>query len=172
VGVTRLQWRMHTLIILTSTVVTLALAATAAAQTAPTPTDRTKAHVYRASDLAAAVARLTEERPAASVRVFTLTPYNVSVERRLPRAQGASLHETQAELFYVIEGSATLLTGGKLIGETRNGTNLSGSGIDGGERQRFGKGDFLLVPSGLPHQFVDITAPIQLMSIYLPDVKP
>jgi mannose-6-phosphate isomerase-like protein (cupin superfamily) len=144
----------------------------AGAQTPPPPTDRSKAHVYSAADLAAAIAKLSEERPAASVRVFTLAPYNVNVERRLPRPQGASLHETQAELFFVIDGSATLLTGGKLVGETRNGTNLSGSGIEGGVRQKFSKGDFLLVPSGLPHQFVDITAPIQLMSIYLPDVKP
>ena len=138
---------------------------------APTPTDRTKAHVFSAADLAAAIAKLPTDRPASSVRVFTLTPYNVAVERRLPREQGASLHEAQAELFYVIEGSATLLTGGKLLGETRNGTNLSGKSIEGGVRQTFGKGDFLLVPSGIPHQFVDIKAPIQLMSIYLPNAQ-
>lgn len=153
-------------------VVTLALfgvASSSLAQTAPAPTDRTKASVFTASELAAAIAKLSDERPSASVRVFSLAPYNVNVERRLPRPQGASLHEAQAELFYVIEGSATLLTGGTLVAETRNGTNLSGTGIDGGVRQRFGKGDFLLVPSGVPHQFVDITAPVQLLSIYLPN---
>ncbi|HUE85823.1 MAG TPA: cupin domain-containing protein [Vicinamibacterales bacterium] len=139
------------------------------AQTQPAPTDRTKASVFSAANLAAALAKLSDERPAASVRVFSLAPYNVNVERRLPRPQGASLHETQAELFYVIEGSATLLTGGMLVSPTRNGTNLSGPGIEGGVRQTFGKGDFLLVPSGIPHQFVDITAPVQLMSIYLPN---
>ena len=145
--------------------------ATASAQSPPAPTDRTRASVFSASDLAAALAKLSEERPAASVRVFTLAPYNVSVERRLPRPQGASLHETQAELFYVIEGSATLLTGGTLTTPTRNGTNLSGPGIEGGVREKFSKGDFLLVPSGIAHQFVDITAPVQLMSIYLPNAK-
>jgi mannose-6-phosphate isomerase-like protein (cupin superfamily) len=141
------------------------------AQAPPVPTDRTKASVFSAADLAAALAKLSDERPASSVRVFSLAPYNVNVERRLPRPQGASLHETQAELFYVIEGSATLLTGGMLTSPTRNGTNLSGPGIEGGVRQRFSKGDFLLVPSGIPHQFVDIEAPVQLMSIYLPDEK-
>lgn len=147
-------------------------AASAVAQAPPpTPTDRARAHVFSAADLAAAIAKLPADRPAASVRVFTLSPYNVAVERRLPRAQGASLHEAQAELFYVIEGSATLLTGGKLIGDTRNGSNLSGKGIEGGVRQSFSKGDFLLVPSGIPHQFVDIKEPIQLMSIYLPNQK-
>lgn len=141
----------------------------ALAQTAPAPTDRTKASVFPAADLAAALARLPADRPASSVRVFTLAPYTVNVERRLARPQGASLHEAQAELFYVIEGSATLLTGGALTSPTRNGTNLSGPGIEGGVRQAFNKGDFLLVPSGIPHQFVDIAAPVHLMSIYLPN---
>jgi hypothetical protein len=153
-----------------ATAVVLTGASISAQTPAPTPTDRTRAHVYSAAELAAALAKLPQDRPASSVRVFTLTPYNVAVERRLPREQGASLHEAQAELFYVIDGSATLLTGGRLVGETRNGTNLSGKGIEGGVRQTFGKGDFLLVPSGIAHQFVDIKAPIQLMSIYLPNV--
>ena len=146
-----------------------AVPVSAQAPAAPPPTDRTKASVFSASDLAAALAKLPTDRPASSVRVFSLAPYNVNVEQRQPRPQGASLHEAQAELFYVIDGSATLLTGGTLIAPARNGTNLSGTGIDGGVRQTFTKGDFLLVPSGVPHQFVDIKAPVQLMSIYLPD---
>jgi len=144
-------------------------AASSSAQTAPAPTDRTKASVFSAADLAAGVAKLPTDRPSSSVRVFTLAPYNVNVERRLARPQGASLHETQAELFFVLEGTGTLLTGGALVAPTRTGTNLAGTGIDGGVRQTFNKGDFLLVPSGLPHQFVDLQAPIQLMSIYLPN---
>ena len=89
----------------------------------------------------------------------------------MPQPQGASLHEAQAELFYVVEGSATMVTGGKLVGEKRNGTNLQGTGIENGTRHPPNKGDFLIVPSGVPHQFVDITAPVQVMSIYLPNVS-
>ena len=139
------------------------------AQTAATATDRTKASVFSAAELAAALTKLPSDRASSAVRVFSLAPYNVNVERRLARPQGASLHEAQAELFYVIEGSATLLTGGTLVSPTRNGTNLSGTGIEGGVRQPFSKGDFLIVPSGIPHQFVDIQAPVHLMSIYLPN---
>ncbi len=155
------------------TVILAALTATApsafAQAPAPTPTDRTKATVFKADDLAAALAKLPGDRPSSAVRVFTLAPYNVNVERRLPRQQGASLHEAQGELFYVIEGSATLLTGGTLVASTRTGSNLAGTGIEGGTRQAFSKGDFLIVPSGLPHQFVDIQAPVHLLSIYLPN---
>ena len=154
-------------------VILAALTATApavVAQTpAPAPTDRTKATVFKAEDRAAALAKLPGDRPSSAVRVFTLAPYNVNVERRLPKPQGASLHEAQGELFYVIEGSATLLTGGTLVAATRTGTNLAGTGIEGGTRQAFSKGDFLIVPSGLPHQFVDIQVPVHLMSLYLPN---
>jgi mannose-6-phosphate isomerase-like protein (cupin superfamily) len=135
----------------------------------PTPTDRTKASQFTAAELAAAIAKVPADRPVTSTRIFTLAPYAVNVERRQPLPQGASVHEAQAELFYVIDGSATLLTGGKLIDGTRNGTNLSGKGIEGGTRNQFNKGDFLVVPSGVPHQLVDIKAPVTLMSLYLPN---
>jgi mannose-6-phosphate isomerase-like protein (cupin superfamily) len=145
----------------------VATAAQAPAQ--PPPTDRTGATHFPAADLQAAIAKLPTDRPASSVRVFSLAPYNVNVERRMPQAQGASLHEAQAELFYVIDGTATMLTGGKMVNPTRNGTNLSATAIDGGVRQVLNKGDFFIVPSGVPHQFVDLTGPVQVMAIYLPN---
>ena len=81
------------------------LASLAAAQTpSPTPTDRTRASHFTAADLRAALDKLPADRPASSVRVFTLDPYSVGVEQRQAMPQGASLHEAQAELFYVIDG--------------------------------------------------------------------
>lgn len=136
---------------------------------APPPTDRTKASVFTAEDLAAALAKLPADRPSGSARVFTLAPYNVNVEQRQPRPQGASLHDAQAEFFYVIDGAATLLTGGTLTSPARNGANVTGPGIEGGVRQAFKTGDFLLVPSGVPHQFVDILTPVRLLQLYLPE---
>lgn len=153
-------------------VLLVALAAGAGAQApAPPPTDRTQATRFAAADLQAALAKLPAGRPASSVRVFSLAPYNLNVERRLPQPQGASVHEAQAELFYVIDGTGTMLTGGTLVDPTRNGANLSGKGIEGGTRHAFGKGDFLIVPSGVAHQFVDLTGPVQVMSMYLPNEK-
>ncbi len=44
----------------------------------------------------------------------------------------AAVHEKEAELFYVIDGSATLITGGKLVNEKRtNAENLTGTAIEG-----------------------------------------
>jgi mannose-6-phosphate isomerase-like protein (cupin superfamily) len=65
------------------------------------------------------------------------------------------VHEKWADLFYVLAGAATLLTGGvvrgaRLIapGETR------GDSIEGGARQDLRAGEFVHVPAGTPHQFL------------------
>ena len=63
------------------------------------------------------------------------------------------LHETEADVFVVQSGSATLLVGGTLIGgettaphEKRNGT------IQGGTRQKLSPGDIVHIPPRVPHQ--------------------
>ena len=100
--------------------------------------------------------------------MIRLAPYNVSLEYRAAVAN-AAVHETEAELFYVIDGSATLVTGGKLKNETRtNETNLSGSGIEGGQSRHVAKGDFIMVPEGTPHWFSAIDGTVVLMSLHLP----
>lgn len=64
-------------------------------------------------------------------------------------------HETQADVFFVQSGTATLVVGGTLInGETtalhekRNGT------IQGGARQKLSAGDVVRIPARVPHQLV------------------
>jgi mannose-6-phosphate isomerase-like protein (cupin superfamily) len=84
--------------------------------------------------------------------LLSLTPYRANLEYRTATGP-AAVHEKEAELFYVIEGSGTLTTGGKLKEEKRtNPTNLSGSGIDGGMSRTVSKGDFLIVPEGSPNR--------------------
>ena len=148
----------------------LALGTSVGAQ-APAPTDRTRATLFTAADLQAALAKLPTDRPAASVRVFSLEPYNVAVEQRQPRAQGAASHADRAELFFVISGAGTMLTGGTIADGKPSGVNTQGTTITGGTRLQFKTGDFIMVPSGVPHQFVDLTAAVQVMSLYLPNPK-
>ena len=146
-------------------------AASAFAQApAPAPTDRNKATHYSAADLKAALGKLPTDRPASTVRVFSLDPYAVSVEQRQPREQGAASHSDRAELFYVIEGSGTMLTGGTITDGKQSGANLQGTTISNGTRINFSPGDFIMVPSGVPHQFVDLKSAVRVMSMYLPNV--
>jgi len=148
------------------------LASSAFAQApAPSPTDRSQATHFRAADLQAALAKLPTDRATGSVRVFTLDPYSVGVEQRQPRAQGAASHADRAELFYVIDGAGTMLTGGTITDGKVNGVNTQGTTISGGTRIEFTKGDFIMVPSGVAHQFVDLKAAVHVMSLYLPNTS-
>src|SRR5438067_4190300 len=108
-----------------------------------TVTDADTTGVYMsATDVAAAVAKLPKN-PLASVPVFKIGPFNVNVEHRLgapAAAQTASVHGKDAELFYMIDGTATLVTGGKLIEGTQTGDDWRGKGIDGGKAQKMSKG--------------------------------
>ena len=100
--------------------------------------------------------------------LLQLAPYTANLEYRAAVAN-AAVHEKEAELFYVVDGAGTIVTGGKLTAETRtNAENLSGSGIEGGKSQRVSKGDFIMVPENTPHWFSAIDGTLTLMSIHLP----
>lgn len=120
-----------------------------------------------AAELAAIVAKQPKDRNG-NQTFLQLAPYNVSMEHRVNVPQNAAVHDKEAELFYVIDGSGTLVTGGKLTNPTKNGDNSTGPGIDGGTSKRLAKGDFVLVPEGTPHWFSKIDNELTLMSLHLP----
>jgi mannose-6-phosphate isomerase-like protein (cupin superfamily) len=125
-----------------------------------------------AADVAAMIAKARVDRKPDQAllaqSMIRLDQYNVSLEYRALVAN-AAVHETEAELFYVVDGSATLVTGGKLRNESRtNAANLSGSGIEGGISRHVAKGDFIMVPEGVPHWFSTIDGTVVLMSLHLP----
>jgi mannose-6-phosphate isomerase-like protein (cupin superfamily) len=100
--------------------------------------------------------------------ILQFAPYTATLEYRASVGP-AALHEKDAEMMYVIDGSATLMTGGKLVGETRtNAANLSGTAIQGGESKKISKGDFIVVPEGTPHWFSSIDGTLVLMTIKMP----
>lgn len=124
-----------------------------------------------AADVAALLAKAKAERkdqPLISERILALAPYNANLEYRASVGP-AAVHETEAELFYVIEGSGTMMTGGKLVNETRtNPANLTGTAIEGGTSRSVAKGDFIIVPEKTPHWFSAINGTIVLMTLHVP----
>ena len=150
--------------------VTLASSVASAQQaTPPAAASRT---MVSAADVQAMIAKARSERKDTQAllaqSMIQLAPYNVSLEYRAAVAN-AAVHETEAELFYVIDGSATLVTGGKLTKENRtNAANLTGAGIEGGNSRHVAKGDFIMVPPGQPHWFSAIDGTVVLMSLHLP----
>ena len=135
---------------------------------APPPTDPSKAAYMSAADFAAAIAKQPTDRNG-NVPIFRLAPYSVGVEHRMPGSQMAAVHDHDAELFYIIDGAATLVTGGKLVNPTRpNPNNMNGTAIEGGVSRALAKGDFVIVPEGVPHWFSEIKGSLTQIALHLP----
>jgi mannose-6-phosphate isomerase-like protein (cupin superfamily) len=130
-----------------------------------------------AADVAAMIAKAkaqndSKAQATISQPILRLAPYNVNLEYR-GSVGPASIHMKEAEMFYVIDGSGTLITGGKLVNQTQtNADNLSGTAIEGGTPQAVAKGDFIIVPENTGHWFSEIKSTLVLMSFHVPRPVP
>ena len=81
-----------------------------------------------------------------------------SVGAMFRSASGAAeLHDKQTDVYYVADGEATFVTGGKLIGDkVVSPGQHQGTGIEGGEVRHISKGDVLAIPAGIPHWFKEV----------------
>jgi mannose-6-phosphate isomerase-like protein (cupin superfamily) len=128
-----------------------------------------------AADVTALIERAKRERKPDQANfvqpIVQLPPYNVNLEYRVGGVNApASVHDRDAELFLVVEGSGTVVTGGTLKDERRtNADNLQGSAIEGGTSRRLGKGDWVMVPQKTPHWFTGVDGVLVLMSVHLPN---
>lgn len=85
--------------------------------------------------------------------------YMVHASRREKPGQ-AELHERDADVIYVLEGTATLVTGGEVVdGQNIAPDEIRGTHITGGETRKLAKGDVIIVPHRTPHQFTAVTNP-------------
>jgi glc operon protein GlcG len=72
----------------------------------------------------------------------------------------AEVHEHETDIIYVLEGTATFVTGGEVVdGQMTASGEIRGAGIAGGETRKLVKGDVIIVPQGVPHWFKDLEAP-------------
>ena len=158
---------MHT--ILLATVLAAAITGSAMAQSAPPPMKSFATSAEVTALIAKAKADRKENQPLVALPILSLAPYRANLEYRAGN-QPPSVHEKDLEMFYVIEGTGTLITGGMLVDEKRNNpANLGGSAITGGNSQAIAKGDFFIVPENTAHQIMPTGgAPVVLMSLHAP----
>ena len=113
------------------------------------------------------------DAPLVAEPILQLAPYKAQLEYR-PLKAPAAVHEKDAELFVVLQGTRDIVTGGKLVDEKRvNAANLTGSGIADGQTHHVVKGDTLIVPNNTPHQVIPGgDAPIVVMTMHVPFPAP
>ena len=73
------------------------------------------------------------------------------------KAGQVEVHDKETDVIYVIDGTATFVTGGAMVGgkQTKAGQHL-GTDITGGETHHLSKGDVIVVPAGTPHWFKEV----------------
>ena len=65
----------------------------------------------------------------------------------------AEWHESQADIFFVQSGSATLVYGGSLAdGKTTQPHEMRAASINGGIEKKLAAGDVVTIPAKVPHQ--------------------
>jgi mannose-6-phosphate isomerase-like protein (cupin superfamily) len=72
------------------------------------------------------------------------------------------VHDHVSEVYHILEGSGTLVTGGTLIDPQRraesgvNGPGVSGKDVKDGVSARLKKGDVVMIPAGTPHKWGEV----------------
>jgi mannose-6-phosphate isomerase-like protein (cupin superfamily) len=101
------------------------------------------------------------------IRVADIGRYNVAVgilHRSGKAVQGAISHTQVTEIYYVIAGAGTFVTGGTMTAATPAaadgtvvkilvGPSMNGTGIQNGQSRKIGPGDVIVVPPGVAHWF-------------------
>jgi len=97
--------------------------------------------------------------------------------RNDPNAEGPVVHEVVTEIYYILEGSGELETGGKIddpvvmltegrptnpasIGPSKRGTKMTGGSV-----RRVAAGDVVMIPPGQPHRFKSLNGSISYMVV-------
>jgi mannose-6-phosphate isomerase-like protein (cupin superfamily) len=93
----------------------------------------------------------------------------VLAQRR--RAGEVEVHEKTNHVFIIVEGEATFVTGGTLIGArvTAPGQRRASS-VQGGEVHHLTKGDVITIPAKTPHWFKEVQT--QTIAYYAVNTEP
>ena len=92
--------------------------------------------------------------------MYAARNYMVHASRR-DKPGMAEVHTWETDVIYVLEGSATFVTGGTVAdGKITEPGQIRGSAIQGGETRRIAKGDVIIVPNGVPHWFKEVQGPL------------
>src|SRR5262249_41937149 len=69
-------------------------------------------------------------------------------------------HAHTVDVMHVVDGNATVVTGGEMLGARSVGDGeIRAQSVTGGHEHELSTGDVLAVPAGVPHQFTRVSHP-------------
>lgn len=108
------------------------------------------------------VDRATMEATFATGGLVVDTPvYKVDAGRRTGPGE-VEYHDHVTDIMYVLDGTATVVTGGRMVNEREVAPGeRRAEATEGGTSREIGPGDVLVVPAAVPHHFVAVTDPFR-----------
>jgi len=114
-----------------------------------------------------------------NIRVVDAGGHNVGIGvlyRVEGQTQNAAVHLKVSEVYHVMKGAGTLITGGALVNpKTRSadsvevtsedGPGVTGTAIQGGVTRQIKEGDVIVIPAGTPHWFSKIDGSLAYLVI-------
>ena len=98
----------------------------------------------------------TAELLAKGGRLAAGSDYQAAGARRTGPGQ-VEVHDKETDIFYVVDGEATFVTGGTMVGgKLSRPDQWLGTSINGGDTRQLKKGDFIVIPAGVPHWFKEV----------------
>lgn len=94
---------------------------------------------------------------------------SVAMLHRVKPEASALIHDHVTETYYILSGSGTIVTGGRLgdakpTDLTRVNAGMSQTGTRvGGDSRRVKPGDIVMIPAGTPHSFSALDGPISYL---------
>ncbi len=90
--------------------------------------------------------------------------FMINVVRRT-RPQGAIAHDVGSEIHSIIDGTATLVTGGTIVRPSSTPSERGNGTIQNGESRRVETGDVVMVPPQTPHWYSQVNGQITYLEI-------
>jgi len=91
--------------------------------------------------------------------------YKVHASRRTEPGQ-VEVHDDETDIIYVVDGSATLVTGGTPVdGRVTSRGQYRAAKLEGGESHDVARGDVLVIPAGVPHWFKEVRGPFLYFTV-------
>lgn len=82
-------------------------------------------------------------------------PHHYTMLAFRQKSGGGELHQNFADMFVILDGHATVVTGGNVVEQkTVEAGEIRGKSVEGGTRQEVKVGDVVHIPAGMPHQMM------------------
>ena len=102
----------------------------------------------------ASIRAANPKKPSVSKVVGTFPGHSVMLIQRNGNGE-VEVHAHKNDIFFVRQGTATLITGGEVVGGKETGKDeIRGESIRNGAKHTIHAGDIVQIPAGVPHQIL------------------